>query len=66
MSNQGDGCLIGESRSPDQPVSPWGFVKNSTVERKYIGLLLRSGVRKLTEDDVELIRKRAQGAIAEV
>ncbi len=42
-----------------ETVSSLSFVKNSTVERKYIGLLLRSGVRKLTDQDLELIRDQA-------
>lgn len=41
-------------------IAELSFAKNSTVERKYIGLLLRSGVRKLTDEDVELIRSRAR------
>lgn len=36
------------------------FVKNSTVERKYIGLLLRGGCRPLTPEDLELIRGEAE------
>ena len=43
-------------------VEQLSFVKSSTVERKYIGLLLRSGVRKLTEKDVELVREKAVAA----
>ena len=35
------------------------FAKNSTVTRPYIGLLLRVGMRTLTEEDVSLIRARA-------
>jgi hypothetical protein len=45
-----------------ETVSSLSFVKNSTVERKYIGLLLRSGVRKLTDQDLELIRGQANSA----
>jgi len=37
-------------------VEQLSFAKNSTVERKYIGLLLRGGVRALTAEDVDLIR----------
>ena len=44
-------------------VEQLSFVKSSTVERKYIGLLLRSGVRKLTEKDVELVRKKAAATV---
>lgn len=33
------------------------FVKDSNVERKYIGLLLRNGCRVSTDRDLELIRK---------
>lgn len=40
-------------------IAELSFVRESTVERKYIGLLLRSGVRRLTDADVELIRSRA-------
>jgi len=36
-------------------VEQLSFVRNSTVERKYIGLLLRGGVRALTEEDVKTI-----------
>lgn len=32
------------------------FAKTSTVERKYIGLLLRNGCRTLTDEDVALVR----------
>lgn len=35
------------------------FVRESPVERKYIGLLLRVGVRKLTAEDAAVIRKDA-------
>lgn len=35
------------------------FAKNSTVTRPYVGLLLRVGMRTLTEDDVKLIRATA-------
>lgn len=41
-------------------VEKLSFVKSSTVERKYIGLLLRSGVRRLTVEDVEMVRKAAK------
>lgn len=34
------------------------FARNSTVTRPYVGLLLRVGMRALTEEDVVLIRKR--------
>ncbi len=40
-------------------VEQLSFAKNSTVERKYIGLLLRGGVRALTRDDLDLIRNLA-------
>lgn len=36
------------------------FVKNSPVERKYIGLLLRVGVRRLEDNDLKIIRKHAK------
>ena len=39
------------------------FAKASTVTRPYIGLLLRVGMRTLTEQDVEVIRARA-GCVA--
>jgi len=35
------------------------FARTSTVTRPYVGLLLRVGMRTLTDDDVELIRSRA-------
>lgn len=35
------------------------FAKSSTVTRPYIGLLLRVGMRTLTDEDVKLIRGRA-------
>jgi hypothetical protein len=37
------------------------FAKDSNVERKYIGLLLRNGCRVLTEGDLELIRAAVRG-----
>ena len=39
-------------------IAKLSFFKNSTVERKYIGLLLRNGVRKLSKKDLQFIRKR--------
>ena len=36
------------------------FAKASDVERKYIGLLLRGGVRKLTDGDLKVIRSEAE------
>ena len=41
-------------------VAELSFVKNSSVERKYIGLLLRNGVRRLTEEDLKFIREKVQ------
>lgn len=35
------------------------FAKSSTVTRPYIGLLLRVGLRVLTDEDVDLIRLRS-------
>lgn len=35
------------------------FARTSTVTRPYVGLLLRVGMRTLTDADVELIRDRA-------
>ncbi len=35
------------------------FAKDSNVERKYIGLLLRVGCRRLAQADLSLIRKHA-------
>jgi len=35
------------------------FARSSTVTRPYIGLLLRVGMRTLTDEDVKLIRGRA-------
>lgn len=43
-------------------VEQLSFAKNSTVERKYIGLLLRGGVRALIESDLELIQQAATAA----
>lgn len=40
-------------------VEKLSFAKNTKVERKYIGLLLRLGCRKLTAEDLRLIRKLA-------
>ena len=40
-------------------IAKLSFAKESTVERKYIGLLLRVGVRKLEASDLELIRREA-------
>lgn len=39
------------------------FARNSTVTRPYIGLLLRVGMRTLSEDDVPFIRARAGVAV---
>lgn len=36
------------------------FTRSSTVTRPFVGLLLRVGMRRLTEEDVELIRCRAR------
>ncbi len=38
-------------------VEELSFAKDSTVERKYIGLLLRGGVRVLTQDDLVRIHR---------
>lgn len=40
------------------------FASKSTVTRPYIGLLLRVGMRKLTEEDTEMIRSHAAGSPA--
>lgn len=40
------------------------FARNSTVTRPYVGLLLRVGMRSLTEEDVKLIHQRVQGSPA--
>jgi len=41
-------------------VEQLSFTTNSTVERKYIGLLLRGGVRALAPEDVALIHERSK------
>lgn len=41
-------------------IAKLSFVKASDVERKYIGLLLRGGVRKLTDGDLKIIRSAAE------
>lgn len=40
------------------------FAKEKKVTRPYVGLLLRVGMRKLTEADVKLLRDRSRGVIA--
>ena len=40
-------------------VEKLSFAKNTKVERKYIGLLLRVGCRKIIENDLKIIRKKA-------
>ncbi len=40
------------------------FAREKEITRPYIGLLLRVGMRKLTDEDVELLRKRARRAPA--
>ncbi len=40
------------------------FAKEKEITRPYIGLLLRVGMRKLTDEDVALLRKRAKRAPA--
>lgn len=40
------------------------FAREKEVTRPYIGLLLRVGLRKLTDEDVQLLRKRARRKLA--
>lgn len=40
------------------------FAKEKEISRPYIGLLLRVGMRKLTDEDVKLLRDRSRRAVA--
>lgn len=42
-------------------VEKLSFARDSKVERKYLGLLLRNGCRILTSEDLDLIRVRSNG-----